>query len=103
MARKKKGKNKKAAAGPKAGDRGQLVGLISRTDLNGRRVEVASQKQTVGKDWKFRLKVRLLFGAKAGTVLTVKAANLKLDTDRGTVPALNTLVEAMQALAPGGN
>ena len=45
--------------------------------------------------------MRLLFGAGAGAVLKVMAANLELDKDRVLDPALNTLVRAMQALAPG--
>ena len=47
--------------------------------------------------------VALLFGAGAVLKVKVKAANLELDEDRALDPALNTLVEAMQALAPGGN
>ena len=57
--------------------------------------------QAAGKDGAPRLSVRLLFGAGAGTVLKVKAVNLELDKDRVLDPALNTLVAAMQALAPG--
>ena len=34
--------------------------------------------------------------------MEVKAANLELDKDRVLDPALNTLAEAMQALAPRG-
>ena len=48
-------------------------------------------------------RVALLFGAGAVLKVKVKAANLELDEDRALDPALNTLVEAMQALAPGGN
>ena len=55
-----------------------------------------------GKDGAARFRVELLFGAGAGTVLKVKAANLDLDKDRGMDdPAMATLVAAMQALAPG--
>ena len=85
--------------GPEAGDRGQLAGLRSRPDLNGRRVEVRGPAP--GKDGAPRLAVRLLFGAGAGTVLKVKAANLELDKDRVLDPAMATLVAEMQALAPG--
>ena len=151
-------------AGPKPGDRGKLVGLLSRPELNGRRVEV--WKRTVRMDGAPRFRVRLLFGAGAGSeilvrardlrldngdnavepeagdtaelvglrgradlngkrvevearavgqdgapcfivrlgdgeVVKVKAANLELDTDGGLDPAVQTLVEGMQALAPG--
>ena len=86
-------------AGPEAGDRGKLAGLRSRPDLNGRRVEVRGT--AAGKDGAPRLAVRLLFGAGAGAVLKVKAANLELDKDRVLDPAMQTLVAAMQALAPG--
>ena len=87
-------------AGPRPGDRGQLVGLRSRPDLNGRRVEVKGE--AAGKDGAPRFAVRLLFGAGAGTVLKVKAANLELDKDRTLDdPAMATLVAEMQALAPG--
>ena len=94
-----------AGGGP--GDRGELTGLRSRPDLNGRRVEVKGE--AAGKDGAPRFAVRLLFGAGAGTgaVLWVKAANLKLDKDRRPPQlgvfhsVLNTLVAAMQALAPG--
>merc|ERR1711885_65230 len=86
-------------AGPQPGDRGELAGLRSRPDLNGRRVEV--EGPTAGQDGAPRLAVRLLFGAGAGTVLKVKAANLELDKDRALDPAMATLVAAMQALAPG--
>ena len=86
-------------AGPEAGDRGQLAGLRSRPDLNGRRVEVRGQ--TAGRDGAPRLAVRLLFGVGAGTALKVKAANLELDKDRALDPAVATLVAEMQALAPG--
>ena len=88
-------------AEPGPGDRGRLAGLRSRPDLNGRRVEVRGQ--AAGKDGAPRLAVRLLFGAGAGTVMKVKAANLNLDKDRVLDPALATLVEAMQALAPGAD
>merc|ERR1711885_103190 len=88
-------------AGPQPGDRGELAGLRSRPDLNGRRVEVRGQ--AAGRDGAPRLAVRLLFGVGAGTVLKVKAANLDLDKDRVLEPALNTLVAAMQALAPGAD
>ena len=64
-------------AAPEPGDRGELRDLHSRPDLNGRRVEV--REQVVGQDGAPRLSVRLLFGAGAGTVMKVKAANLKLD------------------------
>ena len=37
------------------------------------------------------------------TFMEVKAANLELDKDRVLDPALNTLAEAMQALAPGAS
>ena len=86
-------------AGPEVGDRGVLAGLRSRPDLNGRRVEVRGPAP--GKDGAPRLAVRLLFGAGAGTVLKVKAANLELDKDRVLDPAMATLVAEMQALAPG--
>ena len=88
-----------AAPAPEAGDRGALAGLRSRPDLNGRRVEVRGPAP--GKDGAPRLAVRLLFGAGAGTVLKVKAANLDLDRDRVLDPAMATLVAEMQALAPG--
>ena len=82
-------------AGP--GDRGELVDFGSR---NGRRVEVLSR--SVGQDGAPRFRVELLFGAGAGTALKAKAANLELDKDSVLDdPALNTLVAAMQALAPG--
>ena len=55
-----------------------------------------------GKDGAPRLAVRLLFGAGAGTVLKVKAANLELDKDRVLDPAMATLVAEMQALGPRG-
>ena len=105
---KKKGQRKKRMA-PSSGSgdpaaipaaRGQLVGLRTRLDLNGRRVEV-EEARVVGKDGDPRLKVRLLFGAGAGSVLKVKAANLELDEDRALDPNMQTLVTAMQALAPG--
>ena len=86
-------------AGPEVGDRGQLAGLQSRRDLNGRRVEVRGH--AAGKDGAPRFRVELLFGAGAGTVLKVKAANLELDKDRVLDPAMATLVAEMQALAPG--
>ena len=86
-------------AEPGPGDRGQLAGLRSRPDLNGRRVEVRGQAR--GKDGTPRFAVRLLFGAGAGTVLKVKPANLELDKDRALDPAMATLVQEMQALAPG--
>merc|ERR1711885_37801 len=88
-------------AGPQPGDRGELAGLNSRPDLNGRQVEVRGQ--AAGKDGAPRLAVRLLFGAGAGTVLKVKAANLELDKDRVLDPAMATLVAEMQALAPGAD
>ena len=66
-------------ARPETGDRGELAGLRSRPDLNGRRVEVKGS--AAGKDGTPRLAVRLLFGAGAGTV-KVKAGNLELDRDR---------------------
>ena len=85
---------------PEPGDRGHLVGLRSRPDLNGRRVEVKGPAP--GKEGAPRFRVELLFGTGAGTVLKVKAANLELDKDSVLDdPALNTLVAAMQALAPG--
>ena len=108
MAPKKKGKKGQRkemapsgdpAAIPEPADRGQLVGLRSRPDLNGRRVEVRGQ--AAGKDGAPRFAVRLLFGGGAGTVLKVKAANLDLDRDRVLDPAMATLVAEMQALAPG--
>ena len=86
-------------AGPEPGDRGQLAGLQSRRDLNGRRVEVKGP--ATGKDGAPRCRVELLFGAGAGSVLKVKAANLELDKDRALDPALNTVAAAMQALTPG--
>ena len=99
----------KGMAGAAPGDRGQLAGLRSRPDLNGRRVEVRGQ--AAGRDGAPRLAVRLLFGAGAGTVLKVKAANLDLDKDRVLDPAMATLEDAtlsveeatleMQALALG--
>ena len=112
MAPKKKGKGKKKgqrkktvpsgpdpAATPEPAERGQLAGLRSRPDLNGRRVEVKGED--AGKDGAPRFAVRLLFGVGAGTVLKVKAANLDLDRDRVLDPAMATLVAEMQALAPG--
>ena len=56
-------------AEPEVGDRGELTGLRSRPDLNGRRVEVRGKAP--GKDGAPRLAVRLLFGAGAGTVMKV--------------------------------
>ena len=53
-------------AGPQPGDRGQLAGLRSRPDLNGRRVEVRGP--ALGRDGPPRFRVGLLFGAGAGTV-----------------------------------
>ena len=88
-------------AEPGPGDRGHLAGLRSRPDLNGRRVEVRGPAP--GKDGAPRLAVRLLSGGGAGAVLKVKAANLQLDDAddglNGRGPALDTLVEAMQALS----
>ena len=52
------------AAEPEPGDRGHLVGLRSRPDLNGRRVEVKGP--AVGRDGAPRFAVRLLFGAGGG-------------------------------------
>jgi hypothetical protein len=75
------------------------VGLRSRPDLNGRRVEVKGEE--AGKDGAPRFRVELLFGVGAGTVMKVKAANLDLDRDRVLNPAMATLVAEMQALAPG--
>ena len=87
-------------AGPEPGDRGELAGLVSRPDLNGRRVEV--REQVVGQDGPPRFAVRLLFGVGAGSVMKVKAANLELDKDHALDdPAMATLVAEMQALAPG--
>ena len=86
-------------AGPEPGDRGQLAGLRSRRDLNGRRVEVRGT--AAGMDGAPRFGVELLFGAGAGTVLKVEAADLELDKDRVLDPAMQTLAAAMQALAPG--
>ena len=87
-------------AGPEAGDRGKLAGLRSRPDLNGRRVEVRGT--AAGWWWGApRFRVALLFGAGAGTVMKVTAANLELDKDRPLDPAMQTLVAATQALAPG--
>ena len=85
---------------PEPGDRGVLAGLRSRPDLNGRRVEVRGPPAP-GKDGCPRFPVRLLFGVGAGTGLAVRAANLDLDKDRVLDPAMQTLVAAMQALAPG--
>ena len=82
------------AAGP--GDLGKLAGLNSRPDLNGCRVEV--QGTVPGADGLPRLAVRVLFGACAGSVLKVKAANLELDA-RGTGPAVDELEREMRALA----
>ena len=78
------------------GDRGKLVEFGSQ---NGRRVEVLSR--SVGRDGAPRFRVKLLFGAGAGTVMKVTAANLELDKDRPLDPAMQTLVAATQALAPG--
>ena len=75
----------------------ELVGL-GRADLNGRRVEVLSR--IVGKDGKPRFRVQLLGGVGVGDVVKVKAANLKVCDGAGEDPALSTLVEALQALAP---
>ena len=83
------------AEGPESGDRGELAGLRGRPDLNGRRVEVKGP--AAGADGAPRLAVRLLFGAGAGTMMKVKAANLELDKAR------DTLATAMQALAPGAD
>ena len=85
---------------PEVGDRGVLVDLRSRPDLNGRRVEVRGPPAP-GKDGCPRFPVRLPFGVGAGTALAVRAANLDLDKDRVLDPAMQTLVAAMQALAPG--
>ena len=65
---------------------GQLVGLGSRADLNGCRVEV--EGPAVGKDGAPRVAVRLLVGAEAGTVIKVKPANLELDEDSVMDPSL---------------
>ena len=86
-------------AGPAPGDRGKLVGLRNRSDLNGHRVEVKGP--AIGKDGPPRFRVECLFGVLAGDVLMVKAANLDLDKDRVLDPAMATLVAEMQALAPG--
>ena len=51
-------------AGPETGDRGELAGLRSRPDLNGRRVEVKGLAP--GKDGAPRFRVELLFGAGPG-------------------------------------
>ena len=59
------------------------------------------QGTAAGKDGAPRFQVELLFGAGAGTALMVEAANLELDKDRVLDPAMQTLVAAMQALAPG--
>ena len=80
------------------------MGLHSRPDLNGRRVEVLGR--TVGKDGAPRVALRLLpvFGAGAGAEIKVKAANLELDGDGGTDPGLDALVreeEKLGAPAPG--
>merc|ERR1712097_71360 len=108
MAPKKKGKKGQRkemapsgdpAASPEPADRGELAGLRSRPDLNGRRVEVRGP--AAGKDGAPRFRVGLLFGAGAGTVMKVKAANLELDKDRVLSPAMAALVTEMQALAPG--
>ena len=79
---------------PEPGDTAELVGL-SRTDLNGRRVEV--QARATGKDGTPRFVVQVL-GADGGGPVKVKAKNLKLDC--GADPALDTLVEAL-TLATG--
>lgn len=76
---------------PEPGDTAELVGL-SRTDLNGRRVEV--QARATGKDGTPRLVVQVL-GADGGGPILVKAKNLKLEDDCGADPALDTLVEAL--------
>ena len=81
---------------PEPGDTAELVGL-SRTDLNGRRVEV--QARATGKDGTPRFVVQVL-GADGGGPVKVKAKNLKLDDDCGADPALDTLVEAL-TLATG--
>ena len=86
-------------AGPEPGDRGELTGLSSRSDLNGRRVEVRGP--AAGRDGEPRYRVEALFGAGAGPVIKVKAGNLDLDKDRVLDPAMQTLVAAMKALAPG--
>ena len=80
----------KGPAEPKRGDRGELAGLRSRPDLNGRRVEVRGT--ATGKDGAPRLAVRLLFGAGAGTVLKVKPANLQICAE------VNALVGTMESL-----
>ena len=106
-----KGKQKKKMAPSGGGgdpavipalDRGHLVGLRSRPDLNGRRVEVKGP--AAGKDGAPRLAVRLLFGAGAGTVLKVKAANLELDKARGMDdPAMAPLVAALALRVRAGS
>ena len=58
------------------GTEGELQGIGSRPDLNGRRVEVAAR--VTGRDGAPRLAVRLLSGAGAGEVLKVKLGSLKL-------------------------
>ena len=57
------------------GDRGELVGLRGRADLNGKRVEV--EARVVGKDGAPRFIVRI--GDGGGEVVKVKAKNLRLD------------------------
>ena len=63
--------------GIETGDTAELVGLRSRADLNGRRVEV--QGRAAGSDGAPRFRCRLLDdGGGASDFVKVKAANLKL-------------------------
>ena len=80
---------------PKPGDTGELVGLLARTDLNGRRVEVEA-RVAAKKGKALRYVVRVLaedieeggMPPRAGVAIKVKvkAANLKLDRS-GPEPA----------------
>ena len=71
------------------------MGLRSRPDLNGRRVEVRGQAP--GQDGAPSFVVRLLFGDGAGSVMKVNAASLELNKDCALDPAMASLVTAMQA------
>ena len=79
-------------AKPEVGDTGELVGLLARTDLNGRRVEVEA-RVAAKKGKALRYVVRVLGedeeeggGGGRQSKVKVKAANLKLDRS-GPEPA----------------
>ena len=92
--KKSAGSSRAPAAGPEPepGDTGELAGLRSRADLNGRRVEV--EARAVGKDGAPRFVVRVLGNDEK---VKVKAANLKVSTD---TEGLAALAEAFKALDP---